>query len=233
MEGLLAPYLETIPHYSFGGVGTRSPIPVMWWRSVYASTNGFACESMMDELAHHAGKDPLDFRRAHLLAPRYRALIDKLAEVSGWKSRKKKKGWGVAVTECFGGIAGHVVKVSRQGDKKITIDEVIAVIDCGWYVNPDTIRAQLEGSIVMAMGAAIKHETRFKEGKAVDKNFNTYQMPRINEIPKIAVHIMENEEKAGGVGEPGLPPFAPALCNAVFDLTGKRIRKLPFDLDAI
>ncbi|HKZ36003.1 MAG TPA: molybdopterin cofactor-binding domain-containing protein, partial [Chryseolinea sp.] len=152
---------------------------------------------------------------------------------SGWKSRKKRRGWGVAVTECFGGIAGHVVKVSRQRDKKIKIDKVIALIDCGWYVNPDIIRAQMEGSIVMAMGAAMAHETHFKDGKAVEKNFNTYKMPRINDIPEIEVHIMENEEKAGGVGEPGLPPFAPALCNAIFDLTGKRMRKLPFDLNEV
>jgi isoquinoline 1-oxidoreductase beta subunit len=126
-----------------------------------------------------------------------------------------------------------VVKVSRRRDKKIKIDKVTALIDCGWYVNPNIIRAQMEGSIVMAMGAAMTHETHFKDGKAVEKNFNTYKMPRINDIPEIEVHIMENEEKAGGVGEPGLPPFAPALCNALFDLTGKRIRKLPFDLNEV
>jgi isoquinoline 1-oxidoreductase beta subunit len=106
-------------------------------------------------------------------------------------------------------------------------------MDCGWYVNPDIIRAQVEGSIVMGLGAAIKHETHFKDGSAVEKNFNTYKMPRISDIPDIEVHIMENDEKAGGVGEPGLPPLAPALCNAIFDLTGKRIRKLPFNLDEV
>jgi isoquinoline 1-oxidoreductase beta subunit len=233
MEGLLSPYLNSIPHYSFGGVGTKAPIPVMWWRSVYASTNGFACESFIDELAHEARKDPLEFRRNHLPTPRYQALIDKLGEVSGWKSRTKGEGWGLAVTECFGGIAGHVVKVSRKGNKKIKIDKVTALIDCGWYVNPNIIQAQMEGSIVMAMGAAMAHETHFKAGNAVEKNFNTYKMPRLNDIPEIEVHIMENDEKAGGVGEPGLPSFAPALCNALFDLTGKRIRKLPFNLNEL
>ena len=106
-------------------------------------------------------------------------------------------------------------------------------MDCGWYVNPDIIRAQVEGSIIMALGAATKHATHFEDGKAVEKNFNTYKMPRITDIPEIEVHIMDNEEKAGGVGEPGLPPFTPALTNAIFDLTGKRIRKLPFDLEEI
>lgn len=233
MEGLSSPYLDAIPHYSFAGAGTRAPIPVMWWRAVYASTGAFACESFIDELAHEAKKDPLEFRRSHLPAARYQALIDKLETVSGWKSRRKNKGWGVAITECFGGIAGHIVKVSRQRDKKVKIDKVIAIIDCGWYVNPDIIHAQMEGSIVMAIGAAVKHETHFKDGKAVEKNFDTYKMPRINDIPEIEVHIMENDEAAGGVGEPGLPPFAPALCNAIFDLTGKRLRKLPFNLEDV
>ena len=106
-------------------------------------------------------------------------------------------------------------------------------MDCGWYVNPDIIKAQVEGSIIMGLGAAVKHATHFKDGKAVEKNFNTYPMPRINTIPEIEVHIMENDEKAGGVGEPGLPALAPALCNAIFDLTGTRIRKLPFRLEDV
>jgi isoquinoline 1-oxidoreductase subunit beta len=233
MDGLAKPFLESIPNFSFGFAPSKAPIPVMWWRSVYASTNAFAIESFIDELAHEAKQDPLQFRRTHLNHRRYQALIDKLEEVSGWKSHKKKQGQGAAITECFGGIVAHIVKVSRNGDKKVKIDKVIVVIDCGWYVNPDTIRAQLEGSIVMALGAACKHETRFLDGKAIEKNFDRYKMPRINDIPDIEVHIMENDEPPGGVGEPGLPPLAPALCNAIFDLTGKRIRKLPFDLDAL
>jgi isoquinoline 1-oxidoreductase beta subunit len=232
-EGFLKPYFESIPHHSFADIPTVSPIPVMWWRSVYASTNGFAYESFMDELAHAAGKDPLDFRRSHLGEDRYQALIDNIEKITGWKSRGKNEGWGVAITECFSSIVGEVVKVSRKPDGKIKIDKVIAVMDCGWYVNPDIIRAQVEGSIVMALGAATKHETHFKDGKAVEKNFDTYRMMRINEIPEIEVHIIDNEERAGGVGEPGLPPFTPALCNAIFDLTGKRIRKLPFVLEEV
>jgi isoquinoline 1-oxidoreductase beta subunit len=232
-EGLLEPYFNSIPHYTFGDAPLESPIPVMWWRSVYASTNGFAYESFFDELAAEAGQDPLAFRRQYLWEERYQHLIDKLEEVSGWKQRKKNEGYGVAITECFSSIVGEVVKVSRKSSGGIKIDKVWAVMDCGWYVNPDIIRAQVEGSIVMALGAATKHETTFKNSMAVEKNFDTYKMPRIHEIPEIEVYVMDNDEKAGGVGEPGLPPFTPALTNAIFDLTGKRIRKLPFSLDTV
>jgi len=232
-EGLLSPYFDSIRNYSFADIPLDSPIPVMWWRSVYSSTNAFAYESFFDELAIAAGKDPLDFRREHLDKQRYQDLIDKLEEVSGWKSRGKNQGWGVAITECFASIVGEVVKVSKKADGKIKIDKVFAVMDCGWYVNPDIIRAQVEGSIIMALGAATKHGTHFADGKAVESNFDKYRMPHITDTPEIEVHVMENNEKAGGVGEPGLPPFTPALTNAIFDLTGKRIRKLPFNLDEV
>lgn len=233
VEGFLEPYFKSIPHYSFGDSPLESPIPVMWWRSVYSSTNGFAFESFIDEMAIAAGKDPLDFRKQHLNNPRYQDLISKLEEVSGWKKRGKNEGYGVAITECFSSIVGEVVKVSKNAEGKLKLDKVWAVMDCGWYVNPDIIAAQVEGSIVMALGAATKHATHFADGKAVEKNFDTYKMPRIADIPEIEVHVMDNEEKAGGVGEPGLPPFTPALANAIFDLTGKRIRVLPFNLDEV
>jgi isoquinoline 1-oxidoreductase beta subunit len=233
IEALLEPYLSNIDHYSFADIPTQSPIPVMWWRSVYASTNGFAYESFMDELAHAAQKDPLEFRQQHLQNERYNALIGTLIAKTDWDKRGKNEGWGVAVTECFKSVVGEAVKVSRKADGKIKIDRIVAVMDCGWYVNPDIIKAQVEGSIVMALGAATIHETHFEDGKAVEQNFDRYHMPRITDIPDIEVYIMDNDEKPGGVGEPGLPPFAPALCNAIFDLTGKRIRKLPFNLSEI
>ncbi|MEO6547914.1 MAG: molybdopterin cofactor-binding domain-containing protein [Ferruginibacter sp.] len=232
-EGFAESYFESIPHYSFADIPTQAQIPVMWWRSVYSSTNGFAFESFIDELAHAAEKDPLEFRRSHLGGERYQAILDKLEEMTGWKNRKKNEGWGLAITECFKTIVGEAVKVSRKADGKLSIDKVVAVMDCGWYVNPDIIKAQIEGSIVMALGAATTHETHFADGKAVEKNFDTYDMPRINDIPAMDIHIMENDEKPGGAGEPALPPFAPALCNAIFDLTGKRIRKLPFKLEEV
>jgi isoquinoline 1-oxidoreductase subunit beta len=232
-EGLLKPYFDTIKNISLAEVPFETPIPTMWWRSVYASTNGFAYESFMDELAIAAGKDPLDFRRQYLKEERLQRQIDKLEEVSDWKNRKKNSGYGVAITECFGTPVGHIVKVSKQKDGKIKIDKVWAVIDCGWYVNPDTIKAQVEGSIVMALGAATMHEITFQDGMTEQKNFYNYRMPRINDIPPIEVYIMENDADAGGVGEPGLPPFSPALTNAIYDLTGKRIRKLPFGMESI
>jgi isoquinoline 1-oxidoreductase subunit beta len=232
-EGFLKPYYDSIKNLSIADVPFETPIPTMWWRSVYASTNGFAYESFMDELAAAAGKDPLDMRRKYLKDERLQHLIDKMEAVSGWKNRKKKEGFGAAITECFETTVGQIVKVSGLADGKIKIDKVWAVVDCGWYVNPDTIKAQVEGSVVMALGAATTHEILFKDGMTEQKNFYSYKMPRITEIPPIEIHIMENDAAAGGVGEPGLPPFAPALTNAIYDLTGRRIRKLPFSLDAV
>ncbi len=233
-EGLLKPYFDSIKNLSIADVPFETPIPVMWWRSVYASTNGFAYESFLDELALEAGKDPLEFRRQYLKEERLQRLMDKLEQVSGWKNRKKKEeGKGIAITECFASTVGQVVKVSRDADGKVKIDQVWVVMDCGWYVNPDTIKAQVEGSIIMALGAATMHEINFEDGMSVQKNFYNYPMPKIHDMPQIEVHIMENEADAGGVGEPALPPFAPALTNAIFDLTGKRIRKLPFDMTAL
>ena len=232
-EGFLNPYFDSIKNISIQDIPFETPVPVMWWRSVYASTNGFAYESFIDELAVEAGKDPLEFRRQHLKDERCQRLIDKMEEVSGWKNRKKNEGFGAAITECFASTVGEIVKVSKDPKGKVKIDQVWAVMDCGWYVNPDTVKAQVEGSIIMALGAAAIHEVTFKDGLAERKNFYAYPMPRINNVPPIEVHIMENDANAGGVGEPGLPPFTPALANAIYDLTGKRIRKLPFDMGSI
>lgn len=232
-EGFLKPYYESIKNLSIADIPFETPIPTMWWRSVYASTNGFAYESFLDELAIEAGMDPLAFRREYLKEERLHHLMDKMEEVSGWKNRQKNEGYGVAITECFASTVGQIVKVSRHADGKVKIDRVWAVIDCGWYVNPDTIKAQVEGSIVMALGAATIHEITFKDGMTEQRNFYDYKMPRINDVPPIEIFIMENDHDAGGVGEPGLPPFAPALTNAVYDLTGKRIRTLPFRLEEL
>ncbi|MFB9843565.1 xanthine dehydrogenase family protein molybdopterin-binding subunit [Mucilaginibacter ginsenosidivorans] len=232
-EGFLAPYYKSIANISFWDVPFEIPIPNVWWRSVYASTNGFAYESFLNELAAAAGKDQLDFRREYLKDERCQKLIDKMEEVSGWKARQKNAGYGTAITECFGTTVGQVVKVSGGSGKKLKIDQVWAVMDCGWYVNPDIVKAQVEGAIVMALGAATNHEITFKDGLVEQRNFYNYIMPRMNDVPPVEVHIMENDADAGGVGEPGLPPFAPALTDAIFDLTGKRIRKLPFSLDMI
>ncbi|PWK77595.1 isoquinoline 1-oxidoreductase beta subunit [Mucilaginibacter oryzae] len=232
-EGFLKPYYDSIKNISFADVPYEMPLPNMWWRSVYASTNGFAYESFMNEMAVLAGQDQLDFRRKYLKDERSQRLIDRMEEVSGWKTRKQNEGYGVAITECFETTVGQIVKVSRQPNGKVKIDKVWAVMDCGWYVNPDIIRAQVEGSVVMALGAATIHEITFKNGLVEQNNFYDYLMPRMSDVPPVEVHIMENTANAGGVGEPGLPPFAPALTDAIFDLTGKRIRKLPFNLNEV
>ena len=232
-EGFLDVYTKSIKNLQINDVPYETPLPVMWWRSVYASTNGFAYESFMNELAHEAGMDPLDFRRKHLPDERCQKLIDKMEEVSNWKNRSPNEGYGVAITECFASTVGQVVKVSKTAGGGIKIDKVWAVMDCGWYVNPDIIKAQVEGSVIMALGAAILHEITYQDGLPAQHNFYDYKMPRITDIPAIEVYIMENDADAGGVGEPGLPAFAPALTQAIFDLTGKRIRKLPFDLNRI
>lgn len=232
-EGFLDVYTKSIKNLQINDVPYETPLPVMWWRSVYASTNGFAYESFMDELAQEAGMDPLIFRRKYLQDERCQKLIDKLEEVSNWKNRNSNDGYGVAITECFASMVGQVVKVSKAASGGVKIDKVWAVIDCGWYVNPDIIKAQVEGSIIMALGAAAIHEITYKDGLPEQHNFYDYKMPRITDIPPIEVHIIENNADAGGVGEPGLPAFAPALTNAIYDLTGKRIRKLPFRLDEV
>jgi isoquinoline 1-oxidoreductase beta subunit len=233
MEGFVEKYFDSVKNISFADVPYEMPIPNMWWRSVYASTNGFAYESFINELAHAAGKDQLAFRREYLKDDRLHKLIDKMEEVSGWKNRAKNAGYGVAITECFSSTVGQIVKVSKSAGGKLKIDQVWAVMDCGWYVNPDIIKAQVEGSVIMALGAATTHEITFKDGLPEQHNFYDYKMPRITDIPPIEVHIMENDADAGGVGEPGLPAFASALTNAIFDLTGKQIRKLPFDMTTV
>jgi isoquinoline 1-oxidoreductase beta subunit len=232
-EGWLEPFFESIPNYRFADIPTESPVPVMWWRSVYSSTNAFAFESFWDEMAVAAGKDPMAFRKAHIWDnhDRYHKLIDKLKEVTAWD--KRGKGFGVAFAECFGSIIGEVVQVSKAGENGVKVDKVTVVIDCGWYVNPAIIQQQVEGSVIMGLGAATLHATNFRDGKAVETNFHQYRISRIQDTPEIEVVIMENDEKAGGVGEPSLPPLAPALCNAIYDLTGKRIRKLPFSLSSL
>ncbi|UXX78346.1 molybdopterin-dependent oxidoreductase [Reichenbachiella carrageenanivorans] len=206
-------------------------IPVIWWRSVYSSTNAFPHESFIDEVANELGEDPMQFRIDRLQKhPRFVKVLEKAAQESDWTESRANK--GVAIAECFGSICAHVVEVARNTKGKLYVKKVTSVIDCGQTVNSDTIVAQTEGNVIMALGAC-KSEITFKDGRAVEQNFNTYKMMRIDETPEIDVHIMKNEEDPGGVGEPGLPPLAPALANAVFAESGQRIRKLPFDINKI
>lgn len=225
-----SPY--AIPNRRQAFVHQPTDIPIVWWRSVYASTNVFGQECFMDEMAHAAGKDPLDFRLELLQhQPRWITLLDALAEKSGYRQeRAAGKAVGIAVAHSFGSTCAYAVTVSPKGNG-VSIDRVVGVLDCGMTVNPDTVRAQTEGNVVMALSAATKPAITFADGEAQESNYHQYSLPTIRDTPPIEIHILENGGKPGGVGEPGLPPFTPALFNAVFLASGKRIRKLPVDLE--
>lgn len=221
-----------IPNFRLDYHHAEPSVPLLWWRSVYSSTNGFGHESFIDELAHAAKKDPIDFRISLLeKAPRFKKVLETLKEKSKWTEKLPKgKARGVAIICSFGTICAHVVTVAQKG-KEIVVEKVVTVIDCGMTVSPDNVKAQTEGNIIMGLTAAVKDGITFVKGKAQQSNFHNYQMIRIQETPKMEIHIMENEEQPSGVGEPGLPPLAPALANAIFALTGKRIRTLPLKLE--
>ncbi|WP_031527646.1 molybdopterin cofactor-binding domain-containing protein [Dyadobacter crusticola] len=208
----------------------KTDIPIVWWRSVYASNFGWGQECFVDELAHLAKKDPLQARLDILPDPRFQKVLKTLAEKANWEEKLPEgSGRGLAVFKSFGSISACCITVSKK-DKGVQIDKVVSVIDCGHYVNPDNVKAQTEGNIVMGLTAAIKDGITFTNGKCDQNNFHEYNIMRLNEMPKIEVHIIDSDEVPGGVGEPGLPPIAPALGNAVFAATGKRMRTLPFDI---
>ncbi|QMU29545.1 xanthine dehydrogenase family protein molybdopterin-binding subunit [Adhaeribacter radiodurans] len=224
-----SPYKFTNAGYRF--VLAETEIPIVWWRSVYSSTSAFGQESFVDELAHAAGKDPLTFR-LNLLneSPRFANVLKLLGEKAKWNEKLPAgKARGIAIARSFGSICAHAVTVAKDKNG-VKIEKVVSVIDCGQVVNPNTVKAQTEGNVIMGLTAAIKDGITLENGRVQQSNFHQYRVMRINETPVIEVHIMPSTEAPGGVGEPGLPPVAPALCNAVFALTGKRVRKLPFDL---
>ena len=213
-------------------VDLHSPVlkvPVQWWRSVGHSHTAFVVESFMDEVAHLAGKDPFEFRR-DLLArhPRHKGVLELAAQKSGWgKTLPPDRARGIALHESFGSFVAEVAEVSVNAAGKVRVHRVVCAIDCGKFVNPNTIAAQMESCIVYGLSAALYGAITFKDGRVEQRNFNDYPILRINEMPEVEVHIMPSQEEPGGVGEPGVPPIAPAVANAVFALTGKRIRRLP------
>jgi isoquinoline 1-oxidoreductase beta subunit len=211
----------------------KTEIPIVWWRSVYASNFGWGQECFIDELAHLAGKDPLEARLSILKDERFRKVLETLAEKSNWKEKLPSgKGKGLAIFASFGSISACCITVSTSG-KGIIIEKAVSVIDCGHYVNPDNVVAQTQGNIVMGISAAIKDGITFSNGKCDQTNYHEYQILRMNEIPEMEVHIIQSGAEPGGVGEPGLPPVAPALGNAIFAATGIRLRKLPIDISSI
>ncbi|MBB2148035.1 xanthine dehydrogenase family protein molybdopterin-binding subunit [Pedobacter gandavensis] len=221
-----------VPNLKTTYVRAECHVPVAAWRSVTSSTLAFAHECFIDELAYKAGKDPMNFRLELLSKPSdSKKVLLKLKELSSWDTPLPQgTGRGVAIWDFFAGLCGQVVEVSHHKDKSITIDRVIALIDLGEVVNPDNVKNQVEGSIIMGLTAAIKPGITFKNGEVAEHNFYDNPLLRIHESPKIEVHILADGGKIKGVGEPGLPPFAPALANAIFAATGTRFRKMPFQL---
>ncbi|HMM65422.1 MAG TPA: xanthine dehydrogenase family protein molybdopterin-binding subunit [Dokdonella sp.] len=224
-----SPYLAGIPAHRVDLHTAKSPIPVLWWRSVGHSHTGFVVESFVDELAHAAKADPLAYRRMLLPSDsRNLRALELAAKEFGWgKPLPKGRAAGLAVHESFGSHVAQVAEVSVE-DGKIRVHRVVCAIDCGPVVNPMTIEAQMQSAIAFGLGAALHSKITFKDGKVEQGNFNDYLVLRLDEMPKVEVHIVKSTEKMGGVGEPGLPPIAPAVANAVFALTGKRLRSLPF-----
>jgi isoquinoline 1-oxidoreductase beta subunit len=204
-------------------------VPVQWWRSVGHSHTAFVVESFIDEVAHEAGKDPYAFRRKLLVKhPRHDGVLKLAAEKSGWgRPLPKGRGRGIAVHESFGSFIAQVAEVSVNAEGEVRVHRVVCAIDCGKIVNPDTIKAQMESGIVFGLSAALYGKITFQNGRVDQSNFHDYPILRLNEMPLVEVHIVSSKEKSGGVGEPGVPPIAPAVCNAIFAATGKRIRALP------
>lgn len=204
-------------------------VPVGFWRSVGHSHQAFMVESFIDELAHLAGQDPYKYRRKLLAAhPRNLAVMDRVAAEIGW-SRAAPKGVfrGIAQHSSFGSYCAQAMEVRVDLEGKIKILRVVAAFDCGQIVNPDGVKSQIEGAIIFGLSAALKGEITYELGKVQQNNFNDYQVMRMNETPVIEVHIISSDQAAGGVGEPGVPPVAPALANAIFAATGIRHRRLP------
>jgi len=226
-----SPYVTAIPNHRVEWHAVDTGVPVLWWRSVGHSHTAFAVESFVDELAHAAKRDPLEFRRALLVkSPRVWEVLELAAVKAGWGSPPPPGcGRGLAVHESFGSIVAYVAEVAVEAGQ-IRVRRVTAAIDCGVCVNPLGVRAQVESGVAFGLGAALHSELTMKAGRVVESNFHDYQILRLHEMPHVDVHIVRSRERAGGVGEPGTPPIAPAVANAVFALTGQRLRRLPLRL---
>jgi isoquinoline 1-oxidoreductase beta subunit len=218
-----------IPNILVDYVMTNTEVPVGWWRSVYNSQNAFANEGFIDELAHAADIDPYEFRLKLLKkSPRHVGVLELAAEKAGWgKKLDKGRGRGIAVHKSFGSWAAHVAEVTVNSDGNFSVDRIVCAIDCGLAVHPDGVRMQMESSIVFGLTSTLKGEITIKDGAVAQSNFHEFELLRIDEMPKVETYIVESNEAPGGAGEPGLPPVAPAVANAIFDATGIRIRKLP------
>lgn len=223
-----SPYIKQVPHHKVALHSPQNAVPVLWWRSVGHSHSAFVMESLMDELAHAAGKDPLEYRRILLEShPRHLSVLNLAAEKAGWEAPLPTGRFrGLAVHESFGSFVAQVAEITWERDT-VKVHRVICAIDCGLVVNPESLVAQMESAIAFGLGAALQSEISFKDGRVQQSNFNDYQVLRLDQMPQVEVHIVPSTQKMGGAGEPGVPPIAPAVTNAIFAATGKRIRTLP------
>lgn len=233
-EGVVdTPY--RLPHMQVSVHHPEVNVPVLWWRSVGHTHTAFVMETLIDELAAAAKQDPIAYRLALLDAKhaRQRAVLTLVRDRSGWGKTPVPKGRarGVAVHQSFGSVCSHVVEVSVENNV-IRVHKVTSAVDCGVAVNPLTVEAQIQSALVYGLSAALYGRITLKDGRVEQSNFDNYPVLRMNEMPECSVHIVPSKEAPSGIGEPGTPPIAPAVANAVFALTGKRLRKLPFDLTA-
>jgi isoquinoline 1-oxidoreductase beta subunit len=210
-------------------------IPTAFWRSVGPSHNVFVTESFVDELAAEAKQDAVAYRRALLdKSPRAKAVLELVAEKAGWgQPLPDRVGRGVSVQFVFATYMAHIAEIEVSRDGEVRVRRVVCAVDCGTVVNPDTVRAQIQSAIMFGVTAALYGKITLKDGRVEQTNFDTYRILRINEAPAIEVHIVQNSEPPGGMGEAGTSAIAPAVTNAIFAATGKRLRKLPIDTAAL
>jgi len=218
-----------IPNIHVDYKSANTAVPIGFWRSVYNSQNAYANECFMDELAHAANMDPLQYRLQLLAdAPRHDNILKLAAEKAGWgESTPTGRYKGLACHESFGSYVAQVAEVSIGEDNVVHVHRVVCAIDCGQTVNPSIVEAQMESSIVYGLSATLRGEITIEKGAVVQSNFHEFEVLRMDEMPEIEVHNINSTAPPGGVGEPGLPPIAPAVANAVFAATGIRVRKLP------
>jgi isoquinoline 1-oxidoreductase beta subunit len=224
-----ADILYGIPNLQVDLHTPKNEVPVQWWRSVGHSHTGFSVEAFLDEVAHAGGKDPYELRRTLLAGqPRMLAVLDLAAQKANWGSALPAgRARGIATHFSFDSYVAQVAEISVEKDGTVRVHRVVAAVDCGRTVNPDTVKAQLEGGIIFGLTAALKTEITLDKGRVQQRNFNDYPMVRMFESPTIEVFIVPSTEHPTGVGEPGVPPVAPAVANAIFAATGKRVRRLP------
>lgn len=223
-----------VPHYLVEYHRAANAVPVGYWRSVGPSQNCFILESFIDELAHAAGRDPVEFRRELLAGDaRMRHVLDVAAERSGWGTALPAgRARGIALVDDKGGRVAEVAEVSLENGR-VRVHKVTCVADCGQIIHPGIVEAQLTGSVVAGLTAALYGEITIERGRVMQTNFRDYPMLRIDEMPEVDVFVVKNHEEPGGVGEPGVPPIAPAVTNALFALTGTRLRRLPISVEGM